>query len=144
MSPDAPAGAPFTVETIEVHAEGEPGRVIPNADRFVAGATMAERFDFCVRELDGLRGLLLREPRGYPATCGVFLLPPVTEGAHFGIVMSLGNPARRDLDTEGVVGLEGNAFLQLQRHRRPFTSVSRPSQALSTRSSTCSNPSSPP
>ncbi|KHK99050.1 hypothetical protein LK09_08075 [Microbacterium mangrovi] len=75
------------METIEVHAEGEPGRVIPNADRFVVGETMAERFDYCVRELDGLRGLLLREPRGYPATCGVFLLPPVNAGSDFGIVV---------------------------------------------------------
>lgn len=86
MSPDS-AAALFSVETIEVHAEGEPGRVIPNADRFVRGATMAERFDFCVRELGGLRRLLLREPRGYPATCGVFLTSPVTEGADFGIIV---------------------------------------------------------
>lgn len=81
------SAAPFTVETIEVHAEGEPGRVIPNADRFVRGNTMSERFDYCVRELDGLRKLLLREPRGYPATCGVFLVSPVSEGADFGIIV---------------------------------------------------------
>ncbi|GAA4478746.1 proline racemase family protein [Microbacterium panaciterrae] len=87
MSPGAESGSLFSVETIEVHAEGEPGRVIPNAERFVEGSTMAERLDFCVRELDGLRRLLLREPRGYPATCGVFLLPPVTEGADFGIIV---------------------------------------------------------
>lgn len=77
----------FTVDTIEVHAEGEPGRVIPNADRFVRGETMVERFDHCVRDLDGLRKLLLREPRGYPATCGVFLVSPVTAGADFGIIV---------------------------------------------------------
>lgn len=78
---------PFVVETIEVHAEGEPGRIIPNADRFVRGETMAERYDYCVRELDWLRKLLLREPRGYPATCGVFLTSPVEEGSDFGIVV---------------------------------------------------------
>ncbi|KUF06801.1 proline racemase family protein [Leucobacter sp. G161] len=77
----------FSVNTIEVHAEGEPGRIVPNADRFVRGETMAERFDYCVRELDGLRKLLLREPRGYPATCGVFLVSPVTPGADFGIIV---------------------------------------------------------
>ncbi|MBO1901589.1 proline racemase family protein [Leucobacter weissii] len=79
--------APFVVETIETHAEGEPGRVIPNAERFVRGATMAERFDHCTRELNGLRRLLLREPRGYPASCGVFLLPPVSADADFGIIV---------------------------------------------------------
>lgn len=87
VDPSSGPGAPVTVETIEVHAEGEPGRVIPNAERFVRGETMAERFDFCVRELDPLRRLLLHEPRGYPATCGVFLLPPVSDGADFGIIV---------------------------------------------------------
>lgn len=89
MTAETPAelNASFTVDTIEVHAEGEPGRIIPDGARFVRGETMAERFDFCVRELDGLRRLLLREPRGYPATCGVFLLPPVSPGADFGIVV---------------------------------------------------------
>lgn len=77
----------FSVDTIEVHAEGEPGRVIPNAERFVEGDTMAERFDYCTANLEGLRRLLLREPRGYPATCGAFLLPPVNEGSHLGLVI---------------------------------------------------------
>lgn len=79
--------SPFTVDTIEAHAEGEPGRIIPNADRFVHGATMIERFEYCVRELDGLRRLLLREPRGYPATCGVFLVSPVSDDADFGMIV---------------------------------------------------------
>ncbi|KKI16263.1 MULTISPECIES: proline racemase family protein [unclassified Leucobacter] len=84
----AAAGAdPFSVDTIEVHAEGEPGRVIPGADRFVRGTTMAERFAFCAREQDGLRRLLLREPRGYPATCGVLMTSPVSPGADFGIIV---------------------------------------------------------
>lgn len=77
----------LSIDTIEAHAAGEPGRVIPHGERFVRGATMADRLDYCVRELDGLRRLLLREPRGYPATCGVFLLPPVTDGADFGIIV---------------------------------------------------------
>lgn len=75
------------VDTIEVHAEGEPGRVIPQAERFVHGDSMQERFDYCVRELNWLRKLLLTEPRGYPATCGVFLLPPVEPQSDFGIIV---------------------------------------------------------
>lgn len=81
------SSAPLSIETIEVHAEGEPGRVIPNADRFVLGNTMAERLDYCAEHLDGLRNLLLHEPRGYPATCGVFLLSPVSDGADFGMIV---------------------------------------------------------
>ena len=77
----------WSIDTIEAHAEGEPGRVIPSAERFVRGETMAERFAFCERELDDLRRFLLREPRGYPATCGVFLLPPVSAEADLGIIV---------------------------------------------------------
>lgn len=77
----------FELETIEVHAEGEPGRVITNAAGLVRGETMVERFAYCREHLDGLRRAILREPRGYPGLCAVFLLPPVNEGSDFGIVV---------------------------------------------------------
>ena len=74
-------------DTVEVHAEGEPGRVVLNADSFVRGTTMAERLTYCRTHLDDLRKVLLREPRGYPGLCGVLVLSPVTPGADFGIVV---------------------------------------------------------
>jgi len=77
----------FTLDAIEVHAEGEPGRIITNAAGLVRGDTMAERLDYCRTELDGLRRAILREPRGYPGLCAVFLLPPVNAGSDFGIVV---------------------------------------------------------
>ena len=77
----------FSLDAIEVHAEGEPGRIITNAAGLVDGATMAERFAFCRDHLDGLRRAILREPRGYPGLCAVFLLPPVNQGSDFGIVV---------------------------------------------------------
>lgn len=67
-------GAVF--DTVEVHAEGEPGRVVLNADSFVHGTTMAERLAYCRTHLDDLRKVLLREPRGYPGLCGVLVLSP--------------------------------------------------------------------
>ncbi len=75
------------VSTVEVHAEGEPGRVVLDAAHLVEGDTMAERFVFCRDHLQPLRELLLHEPRGYPALCAVLLLPPVTPGADFGVVV---------------------------------------------------------
>ena len=38
---------------------------------------MAERLTFCREHLDDLRRFLLREPRGFPGLCAVFVLPPV-------------------------------------------------------------------
>ena len=77
----------ITLEAIEVHAEGEPSRVITSAADLVQGETMAERFDYCRAELDGLRRLILHEPRGYPGQCAVFVLPPVNPGSAFGVVV---------------------------------------------------------
>jgi proline racemase len=77
----------LTLDTIEVHAEGEPGRIIPSAAALVQGESMVERLGFCRRELDWLRLLMLHEPRGYPGLCAVLILPPVNVGSHFGIVV---------------------------------------------------------
>ncbi|WP_314326241.1 proline racemase family protein [Paenarthrobacter ilicis] len=77
----------ITFETVEVHAEGEAGRVVFNADHLVLGETMQEKFDYCRQELDWLRHLLIREPRGYPGLCAVLILPPVTPDADFGIIV---------------------------------------------------------
>jgi proline racemase len=77
----------LTLATVEVHAEGEPGRVVLDAAHLVEGDTMAERFAFCREHLQPLRELLLHEPRGHPALCAVLLLPPVTPGADFGVVV---------------------------------------------------------
>lgn len=77
----------LTLSTVEVHAEGEPGRVVLDAGHLVHGDTMTDRLAHCRAELDWLRELLLHEPRGHPALCAVVLLPPVTSGADFGIVV---------------------------------------------------------
>jgi len=61
----------LTLEASEVHAEGEPGRVITSAAELVRGSTMAERFDYCRAELEPARQLILHEPRGYPGLCAV-------------------------------------------------------------------------
>lgn len=76
-----------TLDTVEVHAEGEPGRVVMNAAALIRGDTMADRLAYCREHLDGVRRLLLHEPRGYPGLCAVFVLPPVNPGSDFGIVV---------------------------------------------------------
>ena len=79
--------APLELQSIEVHAEGEAGRVVTNAAGLVQGDTMAERFAYCQEHLDDVRRFLLREPRGFPGLCGVFVLPPVEPGSDLGIVV---------------------------------------------------------
>ena len=76
-----------TINAIDVHAAGEPGRVLIDSHLLVKGATMAERLQYCREHLDDLRLLLLHEPRGYPGLCAVLVLPPVEPDSDFGIVV---------------------------------------------------------
>jgi proline racemase len=76
-----------TITSIDVHAEGETGRVLLGAHLLVRGATWPERMRWCATELDWLRRLLLREPRGHPAMCAVLVLPPLDPGADVGIII---------------------------------------------------------
>lgn len=76
-----------TVRWIDVHAEGEPGRVVLGTDLGVQGKTMSEQLHWCTMHLEPLRRLLLHEPRGYPAMCAVLALPPITTGSDIALVI---------------------------------------------------------
>lgn len=75
------------VPTVDVHAEGEASRVLLGGNLHVRGATMSERLAWCRENLNDLRLLLLREPRGHPSMCGVLVMPPVTPDADVAIVI---------------------------------------------------------
>ena len=76
-----------TITSIDVHAEGEVGRVLPGAHLLVRGTTWSERMRWCERELHWLRRLVLREPRGHPSMCGVLVLPALDPTADIGIII---------------------------------------------------------
>jgi proline racemase len=74
------------VSAVEVHACGEPGRVIVDGVHDVPGKTMFEKKRY-LEQHDSLRLLMLREPRGYPATCCNVVLPPTDTAADAGFVI---------------------------------------------------------
>jgi proline racemase len=76
-----------TITSIDVHAEGEAGRVLLGAHLLVRGSTWPERMRWCETQLDWLRRLLLREPRGHPSMCAVLVLPPLDPTADVGIII---------------------------------------------------------
>ena len=53
----------------------------------VPGATMLEKRNHLAEHGDHLRRLMLREPRGYPATCCNLVLPPTLPEADAGFVI---------------------------------------------------------
>ena len=75
------------IRAVEVHAGGEPGRVIVGGVHDVPGATMLEKRNHLWHQGDRLRRLMLREPRGYPALCANVLLPATLPEADAGYVI---------------------------------------------------------
>lgn len=75
------------ITAVDAHAAGEPGRVITGGVLDVPGKTMFEKRLYLERHADGLRKLMLREPRGYPALCCNLLLPPTDPRADAGFVI---------------------------------------------------------
>jgi proline racemase len=64
------------IQAVDAHAAGEHGRVIVGGVLDVPGATTFERMAWLRDHGDGLRRLMLREPRGYPAANCNLVLPP--------------------------------------------------------------------
>jgi proline racemase len=75
------------ITAVEVHAGGEPGRVIVGGVIDVPGATMFEKMRHLARHRDDLRTRMLREPRGYPGLCCNLVLPPTHPEADAGFVI---------------------------------------------------------
>ena len=72
---------------VDLHACGEPGRVIIGGVLDVPGASMYAKMVHLRDHADQLRLRMLREPRGYPAANCNLILPPTLPGAHAGFVI---------------------------------------------------------
>jgi len=76
-----------TIQAVDAHACGEHGRVITGGVLDVPGQTMFEKATYLQAHADGLRKLMLREPRGYPAANCNLILPPTRPDADAGFVI---------------------------------------------------------
>lgn len=75
------------LQAVDVHAAGQPGRVVVGGVLDVPGATMLEKAHYLEREADWLRKAMLREPRGYPAVCTNVVFPSRNPEAQAGYVI---------------------------------------------------------
>jgi proline racemase len=74
------------VTTIDAHAAGEPLRVILSGYPELVGDTILEKRRDARDNHDALRTALMWEPRGHADMYGCIIVPPVTEGADFGVL----------------------------------------------------------
>jgi len=75
------------IQAVDLHAAGEPGRVIVGGVLDVPGDSMFEKMAWLRANADDLRLRMLREPRGYPASCCNLILPPTRPEADAGYVI---------------------------------------------------------
>jgi len=75
------------IHAVDAHACGEPGRVIVGGIASVPGATMYDKMAHLRDNMDWLRKLMLREPRGNPVSCCNIILPPTRPEAAAGYVI---------------------------------------------------------
>jgi proline racemase len=74
------------VEAVDSHTEGMPTRVITGGVDPIPGATMLDRKLHFEAEMDDLRLVLMREPRGHSAMSGAILQPPTRDDADWGVL----------------------------------------------------------
>lgn len=74
------------ISAIDTHTEGMPTRVVTGGVGTVPGATMPERRIHFIEHLDGLRKLLVNEPRGHASMSGAILQPATTPDGHYGVL----------------------------------------------------------
>lgn len=75
------------IRAVDLHAGGEPGRVILGGVDGIPGGTMFEAMRWLQANRDDLRLRMLREPRGYPAANCNLVLPSANPEADAGYVI---------------------------------------------------------
>ena len=76
-----------TIQAVDAHAAGEPGRVIVGGVLDVPGETMFDKMTWLQANGDELRKRMLQEPRGYPAANCNLVLPSNNPEAAAGYVI---------------------------------------------------------
>ncbi|WP_029150355.1 proline racemase family protein [Microbacterium indicum] len=71
---------------VDSHTEGMPTRVITGGVGTIPGSTMEERRQWFMANHDGLRRLLMNEPRGHSAMSGAILQPATRPDADYGVL----------------------------------------------------------
>ena len=74
------------IDAVDSHTEGMPTRVVTGGVDPIPGATMLDRKLRFETEMDDLRLLLRREPRGHGAMWGAILQPPTRSDADWGVL----------------------------------------------------------
>jgi trans-L-3-hydroxyproline dehydratase len=92
------------ISCIDAHTGGEPLRIITSGFPPIPGRTILEKRDYVNTHYDGLRKMLMLEPRGHSGMYGCILLPPVTPDGDFGVLFTH-NEGLSSMCGHGIIGV---------------------------------------
>ena len=94
----------LTITTLDVHAAGEPLRIVTGGLPPLEGSTILERRRYMRENFDYVRRALMWEPRGHYNMYGCVLTSPVTTDADLGVIF-LHNEGYSTMCGHGVIAL---------------------------------------
>lgn len=92
------------ISTIDVHAEGEPLRVVVEGFPDLPGETILARRRYAMENFNQLRTALIWEPRGHADMYGCIITPAATPAADIGVLF-MHNQGFSTMCGHGIIGL---------------------------------------
>lgn len=92
------------ITCVDAHTAGEPVRVVTAGFPPIEGGTMLEKRAYVLKNLDSLRRMVMREPRGHDAMYGAILTPPVTPDGDAGVLF-MDNGGMGSMCGHGTIGV---------------------------------------
>ncbi len=92
------------IHTLDVHAGGEPLRIVTGGMPELPGPTILARRRYMLEHYDHIRRALMWEPRGHYDMYGCILTPSVTPGADLGVLF-MHNEGYSTMCGHGTIGL---------------------------------------
>jgi len=92
------------ITCIDAHTAGEPLRIVTSGFPPIPGKTILEKRKYVNGHYDGLRKMLMLEPRGHSGMYGCILTPAVTEDGDFGVLFTH-NEGLSSMCGHGIIGV---------------------------------------
>ncbi|WP_117236654.1 proline racemase family protein [Thermus sediminis] len=102
--PWSPPSGWVRLSTLDLHTEGEPLRILASGLGPVPGATMLEKRRYAQGHLEGLRRLLILEPRGHADMYGAIVTEPTSPNGDLGVLF-LHNEGWSTMCGHGIIAL---------------------------------------
>src|SRR6516225_5107469 len=112
-----------TLQLVDVHCEGEIGKVITGGVVGIPGETMLDKMNYLNEVDDSLRRLVVLEPRGSLQMSVNLLLPPTRPEAHAGFIVLQADKAHPMSGSNAICVVTALLELGMVRMQEPETTV---------------------